>query len=94
MLGAGDHELDPSPLAATSDAEKRLERPDAGQAVDPLRPARRAVVQAERRTRPFARREASTLRPPTVLILARKPCFRARRILLGWKVRFMAVAGL
>jgi len=29
-----------------------------------------------------------------VLILARKPCFRARRILLGWKVRFMAVAGL
>jgi hypothetical protein len=28
------------------------------------------------------------LRPPAVLILARKPCVLARWILLGWYVRF------
>ncbi len=46
--------------------------------------------QAERLLRPLARRAESTLRPPTVAMRARKPCFRARRSVDGWNVRFMA----
>jgi hypothetical protein len=34
--------------------------------------------------RPFARRAASTRRPATVAIRARKPCRRLRTSLLGW----------
>lgn len=45
--------------------------------------------QTARRARPLARREASTFRPPTVFMRARKPCVRARRIFEGWNVRFM-----
>ena len=44
--------------------------------------------QADRRARPFRRRAFRTFRPPAVAIRARKPCFLARRRILGWKVRF------
>jgi len=37
-----------------------------------------------RRLRPLARRRERTFRPPTVLILARKPWHRFRFNLLGW----------
>src|SRR5262249_39088070 len=43
--------------------------------------------QGVRRLRPLARRAASTLRPPTVFILARKPCVRLRLTTEGWNVR-------
>ena len=42
-----------------------------------------------RRLRPLARRRASTRRPPTVAMRARKPCVRLRRRTFGWYVRFM-----
>ena len=45
--------------------------------------------QVERRTRPFARRAVSTLRPPRVDIRTRKPCVRAYFSRLGWKVLFI-----
>jgi hypothetical protein len=45
--------------------------------------------QAESRARPLRRRALSTARPEEVAIRARKPCFLARRRLLGWNVRFI-----
>jgi hypothetical protein len=44
---------------------------------------------AERTFLPLALRLARTLRPPTVLIRARKPCVDLFLILLGWYVRFI-----
>jgi len=44
--------------------------------------------QADRRRRPLSRRERNTLRPARVDMRDRKPCFFARRRLLGWNVRF------
>ena len=41
-------------------------------------------AQADSRLRPFARRAASTRRPATVDMRARKPCRRLRTSLLGW----------
>ena len=41
-------------------------------------------AQADRRLRPFARRAASTRRPPGVAIRARKPWRRLRTSWLGW----------
>ena len=38
--------------------------------------------------RPFLRRACSTLRPPFVLMRARKPCVRFRGRRFGWYVRF------
>lgn len=38
--------------------------------------------------RPLSRRERSTLRPARSDMRCRKPCFLARRRLLGWNVRF------
>jgi hypothetical protein len=49
---------------------------------------RRHGRQAESLARPRRRRFRMMARPPRVLIRARKPCLRARRRLLGWKVRF------
>ena len=49
----------------------------------------RAGLQTTSLERPFARREASTLRPPTERILARKPWVRLRLTTEGWNVRFM-----
>ena len=42
------------------------------------------TAQADRRLRPFARRAASTRRPPGVAMRARKPWRRLRTSLLGW----------
>ena len=52
----------------------------------------RQLDQTDRRARPLARRAARTLRPPTVLMRARKPCVRARRSFDGWYVRFIVGA--
>jgi hypothetical protein len=41
------------------------------------------------RCRPLARRRARIRRPARVLIRWRNPCVRARRIRLGWYVRFI-----
>jgi hypothetical protein len=48
--------------------------------------------QAERRSRPRRRRALRTAWPARVDILCRKPCFRARFLLLGWKVRFISLS--
>lgn len=49
----------------------------------------RFANQALSLVRPFARLARIIARPPTVRILARKPCVRARLTVLGWNVRFM-----
>ena len=41
-------------------------------------------AQADKRLRPFARRDASTLRPAAVAVRARNPWRRLRTRLLGW----------
>jgi hypothetical protein len=46
--------------------------------------------QADSRARPFSRRALMIARPARVLMRARNPCLRARRRVLGWKVRFKA----
>jgi len=48
-------------------------------------------VQGVKRTRALARRALRTRRPPLVAIRARKPWVRLRWMMLGWKVRFMAI---
>jgi hypothetical protein len=50
-------------------------------------------LQADNRLRPFSRRALMMDRPARVRIRARKPCLRARRRVLGWKVRFTAGSG-
>ena len=61
--------------------------------VEPTRPAKRVasgrVGQTPRRARPLARRERRTARPARVFMRTRKPCVRLRRVVDGWKVRFM-----
>ena len=41
-------------------------------------------IETVNRLRPLARRRLRTSCPPGVLIRARKPCVRLRRLLLGW----------
>lgn len=48
-------------------------------------------IQGDRRARPLARRAFRTRRPPRVAMRARKPWVRLRWMMLGWKVRFMAI---
>jgi hypothetical protein len=48
-------------------------------------------LQTASRARPLARRALMTARPPRVFMRSRKPCVRARRVLEGWYVRFMAI---
>jgi hypothetical protein len=81
-------------LAAASAAKQRLERARAREPVAATSPEHRrgtSVDQGASRTRPFARRAESTLRPPTLFIRARKPCVRLRLTTEGWNVRFMMV---
>ncbi len=47
--------------------------------------------QAESFSRPLRRRPARIARPARVDIRRRKPCVRARRRLLGWKVRLLTM---
>jgi hypothetical protein len=70
QIGAPQHS-GPSTLPFRSETRKVAARSD-------------APDQADRRCRPLARRLFSTSRPARVLIRARKPCFFARRRLLGW----------
>lgn len=64
-------------------------RGDAQEFGSPLQASDEAFhVYAEMRLRPLARRRASTLRPATVDMRARKPWRRLRILTLGWKVRF------
>ena len=49
------------------------------------------TAQAASLWRPLARRLASTLRPATEDMRARKPCRLLRLRLLGWKVRFIGI---
>ncbi len=98
--GGGGDELQVAAFDAAAVAKHRFERALPGEAkrpamkpgAKPLRTAAgSAIVQtAVRLLRPLARRAESTLRPPTEDMRARKPCLRARRILEGWNVRFMA----
>lgn len=73
--------------ASSSDAARSRWSPGCLEARMP-----RLWTQAERRVRPLERRFARIARPARVRIRARKPCLRARRRLLGWKVRFMVPA--
>jgi len=65
----------------------------AGPTAGPLQFEERATVadapdQADSLWRPLIRRERRTARPARVDMRCRKPCFLARRRLLGWYVRF------
>src|SRR5699024_6577357 len=50
-----------------------------------------AARYAEISLRPLRRRAARMARPARVRMRRRKPCFLARRRLLGWKVRLVTV---
>src|SRR5262249_51946605 len=54
----------------------------------------RSGHQAERRTRPLARREDRMARPARVRMRSRKPWVFARRRLFGWNVRLLTVESL
>ena len=60
-----------------------------GSAGDAMRSREHREFYAESSTRPFARRAERIARPARVRIRARKPCFLARRRLLGWNVRLL-----
>ena len=64
------------------DIRARVEAITRGQHVGP------PCSQADRRVRPLPRRAARMARPARVRMRVLKPCVRARRRLLGWKVRF------
>jgi len=53
-------------------------------------PSTQSANQADSRARPFWRRAEMMARPARVRIRFRKPCFLARRRVLGWYVRFMS----
>ena len=53
-------------------------------------PSTQSANQADSRARPFWRRAEMMARPARVCIRFRKPCFLARRRVLGWYVRFMS----
>lgn len=90
---AGDHDEVGGGLALSFALQRQelaaLAQPVARRKV--LRPAPARCVQrgclggteTVRRLRPLARRRLRTWRPPGVSILARKPCVRLRRLLLG-----------
>ena len=49
-------------------------------------------AQADSLERPLARRAFRIARPARVFIRALKPCFRFRRRLFGWNVRFVTTS--
>ena len=53
-------------------------------------PSTQSANQADSRARPFWRRAEMMARPARVCIRFRKPCFLARRRVLGWYVRFIS----
>src|SRR5690606_40575909 len=67
----------------------------AGEALRSGEHVRRAARDyAESSVRPLLRRAFTIARPARVRIRARKPCFLARRRLLGWKVRLLIAFSL
>ena len=78
-----DHQPDRPSASSLSVSTKLLERTTAREPLD----------HADRRARPFWRRDRRTARPPRVLIRERKPCFLARLRTLGWYGRFMSPPG-
>jgi len=93
--GRGD-QLKEAPIDSAARSKNRFECAGAAKAIvgAAADARRRETGQTESRARPLARRAASTLRPPTVCMRLRNPCFRARRSFEGWNVRFMAVNDL
>jgi hypothetical protein len=81
-LDAGGSKADPQRTTAhrASVAPEELE----------VVPSTQSADQADRRARPFRRRAEMMARPARVCIRFRKPCFLARRRVLGWYVRFMS----
>ena len=86
IIRATKHRSDQARTAASSAATDCLSVVDAtGQTIWPGE----HWAYAESSTRPFPRRAERMARPARVRIRARKPCFLARRRLLGWKVRLL-----
>ncbi len=85
--------LEISPIQQSQLAGKPL---GPGRCCDPFRALIRdcrprfPLTQALSLLRPLARRALMILRPALVLMRARKPWVRLRRMVLGWKVRFIA----
>jgi hypothetical protein len=86
LRGGRCDQLQVTRVVPRAGAENRFERADTAQAVAGIADTRRRrnERQTESLARPLARRADRTLRPPTVFILARNPCVRARRSLEGW----------
>jgi len=72
---------DPAPLSQHS--------PERAASAQRLLPPHGSRTQADSRARPLARLLFRIDRPARVRMRARKPCFRLRRRLLGWKVRLL-----
>ena len=70
---------------------RRTPRPAAGAARPPARCSPRRSAQADRRSRPLARRADRMARPARVRMRSRKPWVFARRRLFGWYVRLLTV---
>ena len=78
-----DHDQTARPLGASTQDGRDLTA-----VTQPFHGGRGHGRQADSFARPRRRRLRMMERPPRVLMRARKPCFLARRRLLGWKVRF------
>ena len=63
--------------------------PERAASAQGLLPPHGSRTQADSRARPLARLFFRIDRPARVRMRARKPCFRLRRRLLGWKVRLV-----
>src|SRR4029078_13468722 len=87
------NQLQETCVVANAELEDGCERARPAQPVAGAAAARgvRLRRQTDRRARPLARRADRTLRPPTVLMRARKPWVRARRSFDGSYVSFMSV---
>src|SRR5688572_21372108 len=80
-------QIAPRPLAQQTLELRLLPQPAGG--IEPEALAARGYSPSRRR--PLARRLRSTARPPRVPLRTRKPWRRARRVLEGWYVRFVAM---
>src|SRR5206468_1236974 len=79
FCGCGD-QLKEAPIDSATRAKNRFECAGAAKAIEAAaaEACRRETGQTQSRARPLARRAAITLRPPTVCMRLRNPCFRAR----------------
>lgn len=72
-------------VADTPQCTRRRTSPVLAKLIE-LSPTAESPDQADSLARPLARRDLRMARPARVDIRARKPCLRARRLLLGWNV--------